>query len=141
MRAILKKLHDIFLSENTKERAEKIIIWISIFSFLVHLALIILVNINILDIANPSGLLTNPISAIYTPFSFILLYEVYLLVYHIPKLPTIFSLPSSYLHLFTYFIISKRKKRKAWSNFQTWTAVLKNSLIERDSWPLYWYPP
>jgi hypothetical protein len=29
--------------------------------------------------------LKNPISAIYTPFSFILIYEVYLLVYYLPK--------------------------------------------------------
>jgi len=30
-------------------------------------------------------LLKNPIAAIYTPFSFILVYEVYLLVYYLPK--------------------------------------------------------
>jgi hypothetical protein len=30
-------------------------------------------------------LLKNPISAIYTPFSFILIYEVYLLIYYLPK--------------------------------------------------------
>jgi len=34
---------------------------------------------------DPSGLLKNPIVAIYTPFSFILVYEVYLLVYYLPK--------------------------------------------------------
>ncbi|GIR11683.1 MAG: hypothetical protein CM15mP23_02580 [Cryomorphaceae bacterium] len=32
-----------------------------------------------------SNLFSSPISAIYTPFSFILIYEVYLLVYYIPK--------------------------------------------------------
>ena len=32
-----------------------------------------------------SDLLSNPIVAIYTPFSFILLYEVYLLIYYLPK--------------------------------------------------------
>lgn len=32
-----------------------------------------------------SELLDNPISAIYTPFSFILIYEVYLLIYYLPK--------------------------------------------------------
>lgn len=32
-----------------------------------------------------SELFENPISAIYTPFSFILIYEVYLLIYYLPK--------------------------------------------------------
>ena len=30
-------------------------------------------------------MLINPIAAIYTPFSFILVYEVYLLIYYLPK--------------------------------------------------------
>jgi hypothetical protein len=33
----------------------------------------------------PSDLLKNPIAAIYTPFSFILVYEVYLLIYYLPR--------------------------------------------------------
>jgi hypothetical protein len=37
-----------------------------------------------------SKLLNNPIAAIYTPFSFILIYEVYLLVYYLPKSTTIY---------------------------------------------------
>ena len=32
-----------------------------------------------------SELFENPISAIYTPFSFILIYEVYLLIYYLPR--------------------------------------------------------
>ncbi|MDZ7807160.1 MAG: hypothetical protein U5K71_08585 [Gracilimonas sp.] len=31
------------------------------------------------------GFLSNPISALYTPFSFILFYEVYLLIYYLPR--------------------------------------------------------
>lgn len=72
------------LSENTKKKAEKVIIWASIASFLVHLAVIALVNLGWVNPPFESDLLTNPISAIYTPFSFILLFEVYLLVYHMP---------------------------------------------------------
>ncbi|MEO0341049.1 MAG: hypothetical protein AAF242_17785, partial [Bacteroidota bacterium] len=52
---------------------------------MLHLLLIGLVDFQILDINNESELLTNPIAAIYTPFSFILIYEVYLLVYYIPR--------------------------------------------------------
>jgi hypothetical protein len=43
------------------------------------------VDFNIISINEPSNLLNNPISAIYTPFSFILVYEVYLLIYYLPK--------------------------------------------------------
>ena len=38
-------------------------------------------NNSIIDIGNESLLLTNPISAIYTPFSIILYYEIFLLIY------------------------------------------------------------
>jgi len=78
------KIYHFLLSENTKEKAEKVIIWASIASFIIHLIVIALVNAGIIHPPVESELLTNPISAIYTPFSFILLFEVYLLVYHIP---------------------------------------------------------
>jgi hypothetical protein len=44
-----------------------------------------LIHFNIITITGPSNLLKNPIAAIYTPFSFILVYEVYLLIYYLPK--------------------------------------------------------
>lgn len=40
--------------------------------------------------AQDNSLFTNPIAAIYTPFSFILIYEVYLLIYYLPKSMTIY---------------------------------------------------
>ena len=58
---------------------------IAILSFLVHLLIIYLVRFNVLDLDRNSDLLKNPIAAIYTPFSFILVYEVYLLIYYLPK--------------------------------------------------------
>jgi hypothetical protein len=76
--------YNTLLSNRIKERAEYFIIWSSILSFFVHLLLIGAVNLGIIDLPFESKLLSNPISAIYTPFSFILLFEVYLLVYHIP---------------------------------------------------------
>jgi len=82
--------YDYFLSEEVKEKSEKIIIYIAITSFLLHLLLIGLVNLNIITIFNHSKLLSNPISAIYTPFSFILIYEVYLLLYYLPKSTSIY---------------------------------------------------
>ena len=69
----------------TKQRSEKVIITVAIFSFLVHLALILFKDFLPGNLALTSSLFKNPIAAIYTPFSFILLYEVYLLVYYLPK--------------------------------------------------------
>lgn len=80
---LLERLHQDFLSEKTKKRTEKVILTIAILSFLVHLALIFLVDAGILNLK--SDLLDNPVAAIYTPFSFILIYEVYLLIYYLPK--------------------------------------------------------
>ena len=54
-------------------------------SFIIHLLIIGLIHFNIIGIQEPSNLLKNPIAAIYTPFSFILVYEVYLLIYYLPK--------------------------------------------------------
>ncbi|MBC8155726.1 MAG: hypothetical protein H7Z72_22795 [Bacteroidetes bacterium] len=78
------------LSEKTKEKSEAIIIVIAIISFVFHLLLITLVDLDIVQLNDYSKLLTNPIAAIYTPFSFILIYEVYLLVYYLPKSTTIY---------------------------------------------------
>ncbi len=78
-------LFDSLLSENTREKTEKIILKIAIFSFFIHLALIYFLKLDFVDIPENSEFLENPISAIYTPFSFILIYEVYLLIYYLPK--------------------------------------------------------
>ena len=82
---ILSSMHSLFLSEKMKEKSEKIIIYVAILSFILHLLLIGLVNLNFISLDNHSKLLNNPIAAIYTPFSFILFYEVYLLLYYLPR--------------------------------------------------------
>ena len=74
-----------FLTPKAKKKSEGIILTIAIASFLIHLVLIFLVDFDIIHLDAPSDLLANPICAIYTPFSFILLYEVYLLIYYLPK--------------------------------------------------------
>ena len=71
------------LSGRTKRRIEKVILGIAILSFLIHLAMIILVDTGVLHMR--SELLDSPVAAIYTPFSFILIYEVYLLIYYLPQ--------------------------------------------------------
>jgi len=82
---LLEKFYQKLLSEKTKERSERVILWIALVSFIIHLIMIGLIHFNIITINEPSNLLKNPIAAIYTPFSFILVYEVYLLIYYLPK--------------------------------------------------------
>ena len=79
----LERIYRSLLSEKTKKQSEKVILTISILSFLVHLTLIFLVDAGLLHLQ--SELLDSPVAAIYTPFSFILVYEVYLLIYYLPK--------------------------------------------------------
>ncbi len=80
---LLATLYSIFLSEYAKRRIEKTILYVALFGFFIHLILIYLSKFSIIHLE--SDLFKNPISAIYTPFSFILIYEVYLLIYYLPK--------------------------------------------------------
>ena len=82
---LIKTLFDLFLSEDTRLKTEKIILKVALVSFFIHLAIIYLMKFDFLNFSSNSELFNNPISAIYTPFSFILIYEVYLLIYYLPK--------------------------------------------------------
>ena len=82
---LLNKLYKIFLSVYAKRRIEKTILYVALFGFFIHLILIYLSKVGIVNLSLESDLFKNPISAIYTPFSFILVYEVYLLIYYLPK--------------------------------------------------------
>lgn len=86
----IQTLLNFFLSEKFKEKSENVIIYISIVAFIVHLLFIFLNKIEIIHLPVVASLFNNPIAAIYTPFSFILIYEVYLLVYYLPKSTTIY---------------------------------------------------
>ena len=82
---LFNSLYQAFLSANTKKQIEKIILYIALVGFFIHLSLIYLIKFDLIHFLSASDLLKNPISAIYTPFSFILVYEVYLLIYYLPK--------------------------------------------------------
>jgi hypothetical protein len=82
---LLENLYQKLLSKETKEKSERVILWIALGSFAIHLLVIGLIHFNLIIINETSNLLKNPIAAIYTPFSFILVYEVYLLIYYLPK--------------------------------------------------------
>lgn len=82
---VLHKFYQIFLSEKAKKQIEKIILYVALVGFFIHLILIYLSKFGFISALPASELFKNPISAIYTPFSFILIYEVYLLIYYLPK--------------------------------------------------------
>jgi len=82
---VVKDLFQTFLSENVRKRADNTILTIALVSFLLHLIGIYLIRFGIIPIESNSTLLNNPIAAAYTPFSFILIYEVYLLIFYLPK--------------------------------------------------------
>jgi len=86
---IQKKIEDLFLkifSEKAIKKFEKYILYLASIGFVIHLIIILLNNYNIIElsIVGPD-LFSNPISALYTPFSFILVYEAFLLIYYIPR--------------------------------------------------------
>ena len=81
------KVHDYFeiiFSSKNRQFTEKTTLVLALTGFIIHAALI---GVNsFFDFAFlDRGLLKNPISAIYTPFSFILIYEIFLLVYYLPR--------------------------------------------------------
>ena len=82
---IIPFLFQKLLSDKTRTTTEKIILNIALLSFFIHLLIIYLLKFNVIEFSSDTELLNNPISAIYTPFSFILIYEVYLLIYYLPK--------------------------------------------------------
>lgn len=86
----LNSLCVFLLSDNFKKKIEKSIIFLSISSFLLHLIFIVLNKLQIIQLGELSKFFVHPIAAIYTPFSFILIYEVYLLVYYLPKSTSIY---------------------------------------------------
>ncbi|MEQ9308666.1 MAG: hypothetical protein RLN90_04375 [Balneolaceae bacterium] len=82
----IERTFELFFNERLKTRAEVLTIYVASIGFLIHLLLVFVFNIGGFP-THPEyeAFLGNPIAAIYTPFSFILVYEVYLLVYYLPR--------------------------------------------------------
>ena len=82
----IDKLHGYIFSDNNLKLFEKLILYLAVSGFILHLALIYLnLNYDVSILKGLDDLLRNPISALYTPFSFILIYEAFLLVYYFPR--------------------------------------------------------
>ncbi|MBL6659955.1 MAG: hypothetical protein ISP70_00520 [Crocinitomicaceae bacterium] len=72
-------------SESNRKTIERITINVAVAGFIIHLLLILLKNYDIFHSRMDNILLADPISAIYTPFSIILIYEIYLLIHFLPR--------------------------------------------------------
>lgn len=82
----IDKLHGYIFSDNNLKLFEKLILFLAVGGFIFHLTLIYLnLNYDVSILKGLDDLLRNPISALYTPFSFILIYEAFLLVYYFPR--------------------------------------------------------
>jgi len=82
----IEGLFSIIYSENNIKKFEKYILYLASLGFVIHLLIILLNNYNLIELSIiETNLFSNPISALYTPFSFILIYEAFLLIYYIPR--------------------------------------------------------
>ena len=82
----IENLHNNVFSKKNVELFEKNIMLLAVVGFIIHLLLIFIENYYTLDIfSSRTNLSSNPISALYTPFTFILVYEAFLLIYYLPR--------------------------------------------------------
>ena len=72
-------------SEVNQKLIERVTLWLSLVGFVLHLVLIYSKKFHLFHFELESQLLDDPISAIYTPFSIILVYEIYLLIVYLPR--------------------------------------------------------
>ena len=78
-------LFDKAFSQKNRNFIERLTIWLALFGFIIHLLIILMNNNGVINLNSEYPLLTSPISAIYTTFSIILYYEVFLLIYYLPR--------------------------------------------------------
>lgn len=83
---LIPKWHAAIFSDRNVKIFERLIIILALAGFLIHLGLIFAENFLGFDVfISKTNLTSNPISALYTPFTFILIYEAFLLIYYLPR--------------------------------------------------------
>ena len=80
-----EKIFSLVFAPRTQKFIEKIILFLAALGFVIHLGLIFLKTQGVIFPAIYPELFNDPISAIYTPFSLILIYEIYLLLFYLPR--------------------------------------------------------
>jgi hypothetical protein len=79
-------IHKKIFSELNVRLFEKNIMFLAIAGFIAHLTLILIeTQLGVEIFSRKTNLSSNPISALYTPFTFILVYEAFLLIYYLPR--------------------------------------------------------
>lgn len=106
IRTFFNELFAAVFAPKVQKRFENIILLLAGIGFVIHLGLIFLKtqNISFFSPLYPE-LLNDPISAIYTPFSLILIYEIYLLLFYLPRSFT--SCVSKQFEIISLIIIRK----------------------------------
>lgn len=86
MRKKANALFKTVFADKVRKKVEHLILVLAGFGFIIHLLLIFLKELDLITVTELNQeLLNDPISAIYTPFSLILVYEVYLLLFYLPR--------------------------------------------------------
>lgn len=81
-----EKIFSIVFAPKIQKIIEKVILLLAALGFMLHLGLIFLKAQGIIFFSPLyPELFNDPISAIYTPFSLILIYEIYLLLFYLPR--------------------------------------------------------
>lgn len=81
-----EKIFSIVFAPKIQKIIEKVILLLAALGFVIHLGLVFLKTQGILFFSPLyPELFNDPISAIYTPFSLILIYEIYLLLFYLPR--------------------------------------------------------
>lgn len=90
MKSIVTTLYEKVLSENSKRLIEKLVFVTALAGFFLHLLGIGMQHLGWFGVSGSVTGFESPIDALYTPFSIILFYEVYCLIYYLPKSITIY---------------------------------------------------
>ena len=86
IRTFFSELYAAVFAPSVQKNIENTILLLAGIGFIIHLSLIFLNAQGVLLISSQyPELLNDPISAIYTPFSLILVYEIYLLLFYLPR--------------------------------------------------------
>ncbi len=82
---LLDRTADCILSPSARKAVEHALVQLALGLFLLHLLLYLVHEAGWLPFPMPEELFGHPLHVLYTPFSAILVAEVYLLVYHLPS--------------------------------------------------------
>lgn len=127
-----EQLFRFFFNPAFRKRFESIILVLAIGSFLLHLFFILLHDVQWIDFGQSTDeLFISPITSIYTPFSFILVYEVYMLVYHLPDSFTI-SIGKQYEIISLIIVRRIFKDISKLDISESWATSYRNILLGAD---------